>query len=453
LDSPINYAKCEDFELIEIYGRLDPLRAPVLSGQVKEMLVNRGYVFPDGDVRLGYEILPSREKLRELIGVTAPIKAKVFFGDVPGVLGWLQPAPNDFNLVGVGYFEADGIYLKMYGPRNGVPLWIRKTKFQKAIKLNCRRIRDVEVQDNAIRLGYQVPDEPDASINLWFPDRHAAAQIADGLPKTRTEGFQPRLSAEVEYQEQLSRQPPKSTATLSLLVANVALFVAVALAGGGWIIPNVSTEILAGSNFGSLTTHGEWWRLVTALFVHFGILHLVFNMWALAAFGGLAERLLGIANFLFVYFVAGIAANLASITLTPDVNTAGASGAIFGILGAFVATYWRNKETLPFSIVRSEAAAVTVFAGFALLGGFFYKGVDNAAHVGGLVTGLLLGVTLSRSKMGPQGGNTHNTLPTFGTLSLSAAAAVLACGFWGALRAAAPHPVSDTHTSASQGHN
>ena len=450
MDSPINYAKCEDFELIEIYGRLDPLRAPVLSNQVKEMLINRGFVFPDGDVRLGYEILPSREKLQELLGVETPITTKVFFGDVPGILGWLQPARNDFNLVGIGSLEADGIYLKMIGPRNGVPLSIRKTQFQKGIKLNWKRIRDVEIQENAIRLAYQVPDEADASINLWFPDRHAAAQIVDVLPKTRSEGFQPRLSAEVEYQEQLSRQPPKSTATLSLLAANVWLFLGVALAGGGWIIPNVSTDILVGSNFGSLTTHGEWWRLVTALFVHFGILHLVFNMWALAAFGGLAERLFGIANFLFVYFVAGIAANLASITLRPDVDTAGASGAIFGILGALLAAYWRNKGTLPLSIVRSEAAAAFVFAGFALLGGLFYKGVDNAAHVGGLVTGLLLGTTLSRSKMSLRGGNTHNRLPTFGALSLLAAAAVLACGFWGARRAAVPHQVSDTHTSASQ---
>src|SRR6202023_2379634 len=117
----------------------------------------------------------------------------------------------------------------------------------------------------------------------------------------RSPGFQPRLSADVEYQEQLSRQPPKSTATLSLLAANVLLFVAVALAGGGWVIPNASIEISMGSNFGSLTAHGEWWRLISALFVHFGILHLVFNMWALAAFGGLAERLLGMANFLFIY--------------------------------------------------------------------------------------------------------------------------------------------------------
>ena len=140
------------------------------------MLINRGFVFPDGDVTLGYEILPSREKLRELIGVTAPIKTKVFFGDVPGLLGWLQPVRNDFKLVGVGHFEADGIYLKM--------------------------------------------------ATRCCTDRRCAAQV-------ETEGFQPRLSAEVEYQEQLSRQPPKSTATLSLFVANVALFVAVALAGGG----------------------------------------------------------------------------------------------------------------------------------------------------------------------------------------------------------------------------
>jgi rhomboid protease GluP len=405
---------------------------------------------PDGDVRLGYEILPSREKLKELIGVGAPIKTRVFFGDVPGVLGWLQPASNDFNLVGVGSFEANGIYLKMFGPRNGIPLSIRKTRFQKGIKLNWRRVVDVEILGNAIRLGYQVPDQADAGINLWFSDETVAAQIADVLPKTRTQGFQPRLSADVAYQEELLRQPPKSTATLSLLGANVVLFLAIALAAGGWIIPNTSIGILMGSNFGSLTTNGEWWRLVTALFLHFGILHLVFNMWALAAFGGLAERLLGIKNFVFIFFVSGIAANLASITWNLEVDAAGASGAIFGILGALFAVYWRNNKTLPFSIVRSEAAAAMVFAGFALLGGSVYKGVDNAAHVGGLVTGLLLGVTLSRAMVIPVG-NTRDRQPILGALSLLAAAAVLACGFWGALRAAGSHQPSETPNPVAPG--
>jgi len=198
-----------------------------------------------------------------------------------------------------------------------------------------------------------------------------------------------------------------------------------------------------------MVSGGDW---SPALFVHFGILHLVFNMWALAAFGGLAERLLGIANFLFIYFVSGIAANLASIALRPDVDTAGASGAIFGILGALLAAYWRNKETLA-ALDRSIRSCRGIgVRRLCFTRRPFHKGVDNAAHLGGLVTGLLLGVTLTRSKMSP-GDSTHNRLPTFGTLSLLAAAAVLACGFWGALRAAGSHQGAETHAPVSQGHN
>jgi len=440
----MNISECDDTDLIEMYGRLDPSRAPALSSQVKDMLIKRGFIIPVGDIGSEHEIFPSREKLQKLIGVKTPIATKVFFGDVPGALGWLQPARNDFNLVGDGTFEADGVYLRMVGPRNGIPLAIRKKWFQKGIKLDWRRIVDVESQGNAIRIGYQVPGDPDVGINLWFPDHTVAAQIAEVLPKTRTPQFQPQISMEMDYQEQLLRHPPKSAATLALLVANVLLFVAAALGGAGWFIPNAAIEIAAGSNYGSLTAHGEWWRLITALFVHFGIIHLLFNVWALAAFGALAERLLGITSFVFIYFVSGIAANLASTTLRPSIDTAGASGAIFGILGTLLAVYWRNKKTLPFTVVRSERTAVFMFASFALLGGFLYTGVDNAAHVGGLLTGLLLGFTLSNAKQHPVT-NIQNRLPALKTLLV--AAAVLACGFWGALHASTAHQPAVTHDS------
>ena len=442
VENKMNIAQCDDSELIEMYGRLDPSRAPALISQVKDMLIKRGFIIPDGDMGSEDEIVPSREKLQELIGVKTPITTKVFFGDVPGALGWLQPARNDFKLVGEGMLEADGIYLRMVGPRSGIPLTIRKTRFQRGIKLNWRRIVDVENQGNALRIRYQVPGDPDVGINVWFPNQTVAAQIADILPKTRTEQFQPQLSVEMEYQEQLLHRPPESTATLALLFANVLLFVAAALGGAGWLIPNAATEIAAGSNFGPLTTNGEWWRLITALFVHFGILHLLFNMWALAAFGALSERLLGTISFVFIYFVCGIAANLASITLRPSVDTAGASGAIFGVLGALLAVYWRNKKALPFSVVRSERTAVLMFTIFALLGGFLYKGVDNVAHLGGLITGSLLGFTLFRAKPYPAA-NMPNRLPTVKTLLV--AAAVLACGFWGALHASAAHKPAVTH--------
>jgi rhomboid protease GluP len=444
VENKMDFSQSNDSELIEMYGRLDPSRAPALSGQVKDMLVKRGFIIPDGDIGSAHEILPSREKLQKLIGVNTPITTKVFFGDVPGILGWLQPARNDFNLVGDGMLEADGIYLRMYGPRNGIPLAIRNTRFQKGIKLNWQRIVDVENQGNAIRIGYQVPGDPDVGINLWFPNHTVAAQIADVLPKTRTQKFQPQLSMDMEYQEQLLRHPPKSTATLALLFANVLLFIAAALGGAGWFIPNAAIEVAAGSNLGPLTTHGEWWRLITALFVHFGIVHLLFNVWALAAFGALSERLLGITSFVFVYFVSGVAANLASITLRPNIDTAGASGAIFGILGALLAVYWRNKRTLPFTVVRSEGTAVIIFASFALLGGFLYKGVDNAAHLGGLISGLLLGLTFSNAKRYPVA-NLPNRLPALKTLLV--AAAILACGFWGALHASAVHQPAVTDNS------
>jgi rhomboid protease GluP len=295
-------------------------------------------------------------------------------------------------------FEADGIYLKMYGPRNGVPLSIRNTRFLQGIKLNWQRIVDVEVQGNAIRLGYQVPGAADAGIDLWFPNEAVAAQIAAVLPKRRTEGFQPLLSADVEYQSQLQHRPPKSAATLTLLAANVLLFIGAVLGGAGLFIPHAPIEIAAGANFGPLTLHGQWWRLISALFVHFGILHLAFNMWALAAFGGLAERLFGIRIFLGVYFASGIVANLASVALHPNVASAGASGAIFGVLGALIAAYWRKRKTLPYTIVRSERFAAVVFAVIALLAGFAHKGLDNVAHLAGLAIGLLWGAAWLRAK-------------------------------------------------------
>jgi rhomboid protease GluP len=109
-------------------------------------------------------------------------------------------------------------------------------------------------------------------------------------------------------------------------------------------------QIAWGSNFGPYTTEGEWWRLFTSLFIHFGIAHLLLNMFALTAFGPLVERLFGSVNFLFVYLLAGIAGSLASIAWNPGINSAGASGAIFGILGALMAVQLRAGATIPMDI-------------------------------------------------------------------------------------------------------
>jgi rhomboid protease GluP len=150
-----------------------------------------------------------------------------------------------------------------------------------------------------------------------------------------------------------------------------------------------------GANFGALTLQGQWWRLVTAMFVHIGIVHLALNMWALWNLGMLAEYLYGPKTFLALYLLSGVAASVVSVGRNPLIVSAGASGAIFGLAGALIATLYLGKLPTPRHALRTSLISLVVFAGYNLAYGFLKGGIDNGAHVGGLVSGLLLGSVLS----------------------------------------------------------
>jgi hypothetical protein len=140
---------------------------------------------------------------------------------------------------------------------------------------------------------------------------------------------------------------------------------------------------------------GQWWRLVTSMFLHFGVMHLAFNMLALWVFGVLAERLFGNVRFLAIYLIAGIAGSVTSFLWHPVVNGAGASGAIFGVLGALLAFFLRGEEGVPKSVLRAQRNSAALYIAYSLLNGA-RMGIDNAAHLGGLLAGMLLGYLLSR---------------------------------------------------------
>jgi rhomboid protease GluP len=151
-----------------------------------------------------------------------------------------------------------------------------------------------------------------------------------------------------------------------------------------------------GTNYGPLTASGEWWRLFTAMFLHFGLVHLLLNMWALLSLGMLTERLYGSARFAMLYLFAGLVGSLASYYWHPNLNSAGASGAIFGVIGALLAFMLNPRTRIPPTVAAAQRNSALVFIAYNLANGFAHQGIDNAAHLGGLTGGFVIGWLLAR---------------------------------------------------------
>ncbi|HSD60924.1 MAG TPA: rhomboid family intramembrane serine protease, partial [Burkholderiales bacterium] len=194
-------------------------------------------------------------------------------------------------------------------------------------------------------------------------------------------------------------------ATPALVFANIGVWVATVLAGAHPLSPSGEMLIAWGANFAPLTAAGEWWRLPAAAFLHSGVLHLALNMWALWDAGRLVERLYGSVSFLLIYLAAGVAGSFASALWHPEgVVSIGASGAVFGVLGALGAFLAVQKHSVPRRVVLGLRASVLTFMGYALLIGFLVPGIDNAAHLGGMAAGFVLGAILARPLTAPDRG-------------------------------------------------
>lgn len=142
---------------------------------------------------------------------------------------------------------------------------------------------------------------------------------------------------------------------------------------------------------------GQYYRLLTSVFMHFGISHLLNNMLVLFVLGDNLERALGKVKYLIFYLLCGVGANIISLTFNMEMNeyyivSAGASGAIFGVVGGLVYAVIVNRGRLE----DLGTAQLMILILFTLYHGFTSAGIDNAAHIGGLIIGILLGVILYR---------------------------------------------------------
>jgi len=174
--------------------------------------------------------------------------------------------------------------------------------------------------------------------------------------------------------------------TYLILAINISLFGVMTLAGG---TQDPFVLIRFGAKVNPLIQEGQIWRLVTCNFIHIGILHLAFNCYALWALGRYCEQLFGKLRYVVVYLAGGICGSLTSYLFSPAIS-AGASSAIFSILGALL-IYSLNKPDLLRAGVTGNLVAI-IAANFIL--GIMLPGIDNFAHLGGFATGVILGIIL-----------------------------------------------------------
>lgn len=184
-------------------------------------------------------------------------------------------------------------------------------------------------------------------------------------------------------------------ATIVLIALNVLVFLMMVLRGVPVFSPTAHSVLGWGADYGPLTLHGQWWRMVVSTFLHFGLIHLLFNMFVLFSIGLFMEGLAGRVPFVALYLVCGVGGSAASLAWHPAIVSAGASGAIFGLYGALLGFLVRHRGSIPAESLASLRKGALTFIGFNLLYGL-RPGVDMAAHLGGLATGFVIGLFLIR---------------------------------------------------------
>ncbi|MFJ8460340.1 rhomboid family intramembrane serine protease [Lysinibacillus xylanilyticus] len=168
----------------------------------------------------------------------------------------------------------------------------------------------------------------------------------------------------------------------TLIAINLVLYVITILPGIGTLVMNYGIQV----NF--LVENGEWWRIFSAMFLHANFSHVFFNMFSLFLFGPELEKIAGKARFITIYLLSGIVGNMATYLLhESSYGSLGASGAIFGIFGAFGALVYYTRRTMP--MLRKLILPIIIIS---VIMTFLQPDVNVYAHLGGLVTGFLLGL-------------------------------------------------------------
>jgi rhomboid protease GluP len=193
----------------------------------------------------------------------------------------------------------------------------------------------------------------------------------------------------------------KHPITTTLVGMNVAVYVVMVLTGVSPVTPTLQQLVKWGANFGPLSLGTEPWRMLASNYVHGGIIHIALNMWCLWNLGLLAERVFDPWTYVLTYTFCGLAGSLSSLWWHPIAVGVGASGAIFGLAGALIAALYLGHLPISKQAIQGTLKSLLIFAGYNLFFGAAIPGIDNSAHIGGLLAGLALGAVLAKHLVAP----------------------------------------------------
>lgn len=174
--------------------------------------------------------------------------------------------------------------------------------------------------------------------------------------------------------------------TYTFIIIIIAVFLLMTLAGG---TTNSRILILFGAKVNSLIEAGQYWRLLTSVFIHIGFTHLLFNSYALFVLGKYSEKIFGHGKLIMLFIISGLTGSTLSYLMSPHLS-AGASGGIFGLLGAIVVYGWDNQFLRSSGLITN----LMIILGLNLVLGMIIPGLDNYAHLGGLIGGSSVGAIL-----------------------------------------------------------
>ena len=201
----------------------------------------------------------------------------------------------------------------------------------------------------------------------------------------------------MNYSNWRSRLQNSAYVTNAILAVTILVFLLETFSGGS---TNNSVLVFYGARLNPLILYGQWWRLMTPVFVHIGLMHILVNGFSLYYLGQMTEQLFGHWRFFLLYFISGFAGNVASFAFSPNTLAAGASTAIFGLLGACLMLGDSFKEN---PVIRQLARQFLLLVGLNLLFNLISSGIDIFGHIGGLLGGFLAAGMLGAPALGRMG--------------------------------------------------